>query len=84
MEHLGIEHLVAVAGASMGGMQALQWGVSHPDMMASLIALTPMARTSPWSIAINEATRPGHLRPAVRRWGRVCSPRPPGSLPAGG
>jgi homoserine O-acetyltransferase/O-succinyltransferase len=35
----------------------LQWGVSHPDMMASLIALTPMARTSPWSIAINEATR---------------------------
>jgi homoserine O-acetyltransferase len=57
LQHLGIAHLVAVAGASMGGMQTLQWGVSHPDMMASLIALTPMARTSPWSIAINEATR---------------------------
>ena len=41
----------------MGGMQALQWGVSHPEMMDSLIALTPMARTSPWSIAVNEATR---------------------------
>jgi homoserine O-acetyltransferase len=57
LQHLGIAHLVAVAGASMGGMQTLQWGVSHPDMMSCLIALTPMARTAPWSIAINEATR---------------------------
>lgn len=57
LQHLGIAHLVAVAGASMGGMQTLQWGVSHPAMMDSLIALTPMARTSPWSIAVN-ARRP--------------------------
>src|SRR5882672_12334443 len=57
LEHLGIKHLVAVAGASMGGMQTLQWGVSHPDMMDGLVALTPMARTSAWSIAVNEATR---------------------------
>ncbi|HSU05507.1 MAG TPA: alpha/beta fold hydrolase [Acetobacteraceae bacterium] len=57
LQHLGINHLVAVAGASMGGMQTLQWGVSHPDIMDSLIALTPMARTTPWSIAVNEATR---------------------------
>lgn len=57
LDHLGITHLVAVAGASMGGMQALQWGVSHPDMMDALVAITPMARTAPWSIAVNEATR---------------------------
>ncbi len=57
LEHLAIKHLVVVAGASMGGMQALQWGVSHPDMMDALVALTPMARTTPWSIAINESTR---------------------------
>ena len=57
LQHLGIDHLVAVAGASMGGMQTLQWGVSHPAMMDSLIALTPMARTTPWSIAVNHATR---------------------------
>lgn len=57
LQHLGIDHLVAVAGASMGGMQTLQWGVSHPDSMDGLVALTPMARTSPWSIAVNQATR---------------------------
>lgn len=57
LQHLGITHLVTVAGASMGGMQTLQWGVSYPDMMDSLVALTPMARTAPWSIAINESTR---------------------------
>jgi homoserine O-acetyltransferase len=57
LDHLGIDHVVAVAGASMGGMQTLQWGVSHPQFMDALIALTPMARTAPWSIAVNEATR---------------------------
>ncbi len=57
LQHLGIGHLVAVAGASMGGMQTLQWGVSHPEMMDALVALTPMARTSAWSIAVNHATR---------------------------
>lgn len=56
-EHFGITRLLAVSGASMGGMQTLQWGVSHPDMMDALIALTPMARTPAWSVAVNEATR---------------------------
>lgn len=57
LQHLGITHLVAAAGASMGGMQALQWGVSHPGMIDALVALTPMARTTPWSIAVTHATR---------------------------
>jgi homoserine O-acetyltransferase/O-succinyltransferase len=56
-EKFGITRLLAVSGASMGGMQTLQWGVSHPEMMDALIALTPMARTPAWSVAVNEATR---------------------------
>jgi len=56
-EKFGITHLLGVSGASMGGMQTLQWGVSHPEMMTALIALTPMARTPAWSVAVNEATR---------------------------
>ena len=54
---LGIGRLAAVVGASMGGMQALQWGVSHPDAMAAIVAMVPMARTTPWSVAVNEASR---------------------------
>jgi homoserine O-acetyltransferase len=56
-EHLGLSGVRAVVGASMGGMQALQWGVSHPGFMESIVALTPMARTSAWSRAVNVATR---------------------------
>jgi len=56
-EKFGIEKLLAVEGTSMGGMQTLQWGVSHPTLMQALVALTPMAKTSAWPIAVNEATR---------------------------
>ncbi len=57
LDHLGVKRLRAVAGASMGGMQALQWGVSQPDRMAAIVAMTPMARTAPWAVAINETSR---------------------------
>lgn len=57
LDALGIRQLAAVVGASMGGMQALQWGVSAPDRMRSIVALVPMARTRPWSVAMNEVAR---------------------------
>ena len=57
LDALGIRRLVAVVGASMGGMQALQWGVSHRDHMRGIVALVPMARTRPWSVAMNEVAR---------------------------
>jgi homoserine O-acetyltransferase len=56
-EHLGIERLHAVVGASMGGMQALQWAVSHPRFMGGIVAMTPMARTSPWAVLVTETAR---------------------------
>ena len=57
LDGLGIERLAAVAGASMGGMQALQWAVSHPRRMDRVVAMTPMARTSRWSQLVNEMSR---------------------------
>ena len=57
LQHLGIAHVVAVIGPSMGGMQTLQWGVSHPDMMDALIAMVPLARTPAWTITVLETTR---------------------------
>lgn len=57
LDALGIGRLHAVIGASMGGMQVLQWGVSCPDRVARLVAMTPMAKTTPWAVAINECSR---------------------------
>jgi homoserine O-acetyltransferase len=57
LDALGIGKLAAIIGASMGGMQALQWGVSVPDRMRGIVALVPMARTRPWSVAMNEVAR---------------------------
>ncbi|MBR0698043.1 alpha/beta fold hydrolase [Bradyrhizobium lablabi] len=56
-EKLGIDHVVAVVGPSMGGMQVLQWGVSHPDFMDALVAMVPLARTPAWTVAVLEASR---------------------------
>jgi homoserine O-acetyltransferase/O-succinyltransferase len=56
-EKFGIRKLVTVVGASMGGMQALQWAVSHPRFMECIVAMTPMARTSPWSVLVTQTAR---------------------------
>jgi len=57
VEHLGLKNVRAVIGASMGGMQALQWAVSHPRFMQCVIAMTPMARTAPWAASVVQVAR---------------------------
>jgi homoserine O-acetyltransferase len=57
LDALGITRLRCVIGASMGGMQALQWAVSHPERVESVVAMTPMARSSRWSQLVNELSR---------------------------
>lgn len=75
LDHLGIRHLVAVAGASMGGMQGLQYAVSYPGEVDAVIALTPMARTPAWSVAVTEATRKAILAdPAYQNGNYTAQP----------
>jgi homoserine O-acetyltransferase len=57
IEHLGIDTVDLVIGASMGGMQALQWGASHPTLVRRIVAMTPMAKTTAWASAVNRAAR---------------------------
>lgn len=56
-ECLGIRRLVAVAGSSMGGIESMQWAVSHPDFMDAVIPVTPMARANRQGNFIWEAVR---------------------------
>lgn len=39
LEHLGIEKLKLVLGASIGGMQALQWAMDYPDRVEQAIVI---------------------------------------------
>src|SRR5687767_10979585 len=39
-EHLRVARLHAVVGGSMGGMQAFEWGVAHPEFVDRLVAIT--------------------------------------------
>jgi len=73
-EHLGINHVVAVVGPSMGGMQALQWGVSHPDFMHSLVALVPLAKTPAWTVTVLEATRKAIMLDPAWKGGEYAEP----------
>ncbi len=73
-EHLGVQHVVTVIGPSMGGMQTLQWGVSHPDFTDSLVAMVPLAKTPAWSIAVLEATRKAIMLDAAWNHGDYTAP----------
>jgi homoserine O-acetyltransferase len=57
IDYLGITKLLAVVGGSMGGMQALQWVVSYPDRVRSVIPVATTANHSPQQIAFNEVGR---------------------------
>ena len=39
LRRLGVSHLVAVAGPSLGGRQAFQWAVTYPDFMDGIVAV---------------------------------------------
>jgi homoserine O-acetyltransferase/O-succinyltransferase len=73
-DHLGINHVVAVVGPSMGGMQVLQWGVSHPDFMDSLVSLVPLAKTPAWTVAVLESSRKAIMLDPAWNQGNYTSP----------
>lgn len=73
-EHLGINHVVAVVGPSMGGMQVLQWGVSHPTFMDNLVAMVPLARTPAWTVAVLDASRQAIMLDPAWNQGNYTSP----------
>ena len=57
IDQLGVAKLLAVAGGSLGGMQALQWTVSYPERVRAALPLATTARHSPLLIAFDEVGR---------------------------
>ena len=57
LDYLEIPSLLTATGGSMGGMLALQWAVSYPERVDSVIAIASTHRHSPQQIAFNEVQR---------------------------
>jgi homoserine O-acetyltransferase/O-succinyltransferase len=57
LDHLGVERLNAVAGGSMGGMQALEWTVRHPSRVRKAFITASCAAHNAMQIGFNEVGR---------------------------
>ena len=56
-DHLGIARWLSVVGASMGGMQALEWAVMFPDRVASVAVIASASAASAMQIGWSETGR---------------------------
>lgn len=50
-DHLGIRRWRSVIGGSMGGMQALEWAVTYPERVASVVPIATCIESSAQQIA---------------------------------
>lgn len=57
LDALGIERLLAVAGGSLGGFQALEWAIRFPQRVRRVLGVATAARVSPQAIAFNAVGR---------------------------
>jgi homoserine O-acetyltransferase len=57
LDEIGIGRLAAVAGGSLGGMQALEWAVLYPDQVDSIVVIASTAALQPQGVAWNAIAR---------------------------
>ena len=57
LDAIGIARLAAVAGGSLGGMQALEWAVLYPDQVDSIVVIASTPALQPQGVAWNVIAR---------------------------
>ena len=57
LDELGIERLAAVAGGSLGGMQAFEWAIMFPDQVDAVVAIASTHALHPQGMAWNAIAR---------------------------
>ena len=63
LDTLGIERLAAVAGGSLGGMQAFEWAILYPDQVDAVVAIASTHAIRPQGIAWNAIARSAIMTP---------------------
>lgn len=56
-DHFGIDAFAAILGGSLGGMQALQWSILHPERVRNVLAIAAAPKLSAENIGFNEVAR---------------------------
>ena len=67
---LGIERLAAVAGGSLGGMQAFEWSILFPDQVDAVVAIASTHALQPQGVAWNAIARESIMRDPAWQGGR--------------
>src|ERR1700755_62312 len=62
LDALGIERLAAVAGGSLGGMQAFEWAILYPDQVDGVVAIASTHALHPQGMAWNAIAREAIMR----------------------
>jgi homoserine O-acetyltransferase/O-succinyltransferase len=62
LHELGIERLAAIAGGSLGGMQALEWAILYPDEVDAVVAIASTHALQPQGVAWNSIARDAIMR----------------------
>ena len=62
LDELGIERLAAVAGGSLGGMQAFEWAIRYPDQVDAVVAIASTHALHPQGMAWNAIAREAIMR----------------------
>jgi homoserine O-acetyltransferase/O-succinyltransferase len=57
LDQLGIARLAAVAGGSLGGMQALEWATRYPDQVDAIVSIASTHALQPQGVAWNAIAR---------------------------
>jgi homoserine O-acetyltransferase/O-succinyltransferase len=66
LDQLGIERLAAVAGGSLGGMQAFEWAILYPDQVGAVVAIASTHAIHAQGLAWNAIARNAIM--ADRAW----------------
>jgi homoserine O-acetyltransferase len=70
LDVLGIERLAAVAGGSLGGMQALEWAIAFPGQVDAIVVIASTHALHPQGVAWNSIAREAIMRDPDWQGGR--------------